>query len=49
MRKVIWTALLMLALWQAIFGATPTPPPHTATLDGDCGSFVDPTGGCRPH
>lgn len=41
-----WLAALV-ELWEAFFGATPTPPPHTNILDGDCGSFIDPTGGCR--
>ena len=48
MKQITWTALVLLALWQALFGATPAPapPPHTGTLAGDCGSFIDPTGGC---
>jgi hypothetical protein len=47
MRNVVWAALVLLALWEAIAGTTPTPPPHTATLDSDCGAGIDPTGGCR--
>lgn len=47
MKKIIWTGLLMLALWEAIFGVAPTPPPHTSTVDSDCGASMDPTGGCR--
>ena len=42
-----WAALVDLV--EAILGANPapTPPPNTTTSDTDCGSFIDPTGGCR--
>lgn len=41
-----WEALADLV--EAIFasGPKPTPPPETTTADGDCGSYIDPTGGC---
>jgi len=42
-----WTALVELV--GAIFGGNQGShlAPRTTTLDNDCGSFIDPTGGCR--
>jgi len=41
-----WEALADLV--EAIFTADPKPtPPPSSTVDSDCGSFIDPTGGCR--
>jgi hypothetical protein len=41
-----WATLADLV--QAIFAPDqePTSPPKTPTLDRECGSFIDPTGGC---
>ncbi len=44
----VWVTLVDLV--EAIFGANPgppPPPPNTTTSDNDCGSYIDPTGGCR--
>jgi hypothetical protein len=41
----VWTALA--DLMSAIFASAPEPQSPPNIMGGDCGAYIDPTGGCR--